>query len=287
METMAISIVILTFNEEDNIEKCLKALAWCDDIWVVDSFSSDATASIAKVNGAKVVQQHWLGFAGQRNFALDHLPLVHDWVLHLDADECVTPKLALALARVAEGLSVSGEFTAFEIPFRMLFMGRWLRHGGTYPNFQVRFGRRDALRFVQIGHGQREKLARGQLGRLDECLYHFNFSKGIGSWISKHATYSRDEAALAQKKDDEAVAFSEGLAFETRLRRKIKYWTLRIPARPLFRFCYMYFLRLGFLDGKPGLHYCLLVGIYDYFIMLQQRELRFGRDSFQQEKLLK
>lgn len=281
---MGISIVILSFNEEDNIEPCLDALAWCDDVWVLDSYSKDSTVFIAKAKGAHVIQRAWEGFANQRNFALDDLPLKHEWVLHLDADEYITPEFAAEISRVAENAAKS-KFTAFEVPFRMFFMGRWLRFGGTYPNCQVRFGRKDALRFVQIGHGQREKLLYGRLGRLDECLFHFNFSKGIGSWISKHIIYAKDEAAHSLNGSSGGVNFSEGLTLGTRLRRKIKHWTLNAPARYVLRFLYMYFLKFGFLDGRAGFHYCLLASIYEYFVLLQRRELLCGRDIFQKDKI--
>lgn len=282
---MGVSIVILTFNEADNIERCLRALSWCDDIWVIDSFSTDGTEAIAKALGVNVIQRGWLSFADQRNFALDHLPLRNEWVLHLDADEYVTSKLAAVLSKIADDNCAATKFTAYEVPFRMLFMGRWLRYGGTCPNCQVRFGRKDALRFVQIGHGQREKLTHGLLGRLNESIFHFNFSKGIGSWITKHAVYARDEAKQAQNGAQESINFSQGLALSTRLRRKIKYFTLDMPGRPLLRFFYMYVLRLGFLDGRAGFHYCLLVSIYEYFTVLQRREVRVGRDAFQESKI--
>lgn len=282
---MPVSIVILTFNEVDNIDRCLRALTWCDDVWVVDSNSSDETATIAEAAGAHVVGQPWLGFAGQRNFALDHLPLKHEWVLHLDADEFVTPDLAAKLLTIGNGDLENNEVTAFEVPFRMLFMGRWLRHGGAYPNYQVRFGRKDGLRFVQVGHGQREMLIYGCLGQLKQCLYHFNFSKGIGSWISKHVVYARDEAAQALKSSGEIIAYSAGLTFATRLRRRIKYSTLKLPVRPLLRFAYMYVLRFGFLDGMAGFHYCLLVSIYEHVVALQRRELVCGRDVFDENKV--
>jgi glycosyltransferase involved in cell wall biosynthesis len=282
---MPVSVVILTFDEADNIIRCLKALTWCDDIWVVDSNSRDGTATIAEAANAHVVRQSWLGFAGQRNFALDHLPLKHEWVLHLDADEFVTPDLAAELLAIGNGHLETKRVTAYAVPFQMLFMDRWLRHGGSYPNYQVRFGRKDGLRFVQVGHGQHERLIYGSLGRLRRCIYHFNFSKGIGPWISKHVVYARDEATQALKGSEEMIAYSAGLNVRTRLRRRIKYLTLNLPLRPVLRFVYMYVLRFGFLDGMAGFHYCLLVSIYDHFVTLQRRELIHGRDVFNESKV--
>lgn len=284
---MPVSVIILTFNEEDNIAQCLKALTWSDDIWIVDSNSTDETVSIAKATGAQVVSRPWSGFAEQRNFALDNLPLRHKWIFHLDADEFVTSELAAELRRIAAADRGNGDVTAFEVPFRMFFMGRWLRYGGTYPNYQVRFGRKDALRFTQVGHGQREKLIFGRLGQLKSCILHFNFSKGIGPWISKHIEYARDEAEQSLATPDQGAAFIQGLTFPTRLRRVLKRWSVVLPVRPIFRFLYMYVLRRGFMDGPAGVHYCMLVSIYEYLVSIQRRELRSGRDAFNERNLPK
>jgi glycosyltransferase involved in cell wall biosynthesis len=277
---MPISVVILTFNEGENIERCLQGLKWCDDVWVVDSNSEDDTVLIAEAAGAHVVRQPWLGFAGQRNFALTRLPLKYEWVLHLDADELVSVRLANELLNISDGSSGKKNATAFELPFQMLFMGRWLRYGGTYPNYQVRFGLKSCLSFVQVGHGQRESLAFGKLGQIKNSLYHFNFSKGIGSWISKHAVYARDEAIQAHRRGTDKTSDAEGVTFTTWMRRRIKHWTIDFPGRPLLRFFYTYLLRFGFLDGLPGLHYAVLISFYEYIVGLQRRELVHGRDAF-------
>lgn len=278
---MTISIILLTFNEEENIRQCFHGLRWCDDVWVVDSYSTDLTTTIATEFGAHVVQRKWLGFAEQRNAALSELPLRHDWVLHLDADEFVTSELADELMEIARDSTTSGrdECTAFEVPFRIFFRGRWLRHGGTYPNYQVRFGKKDVLRFVQVGHGQREQLANGRLGRIRHCLYHFGFSKGIGSWITKHVGYAQNEASELQH-IQRTPLFYRGTNRTTRLRRLLKHSSRNLSLRPLLRFCYMYILRGGFLDGSAGFHYCFLLGVYEYFGVLLQREIDKGKDIF-------
>jgi len=276
---MPVSVLLLTFNESENIERCLKGLDWCDDIWVLDSGSTDDTVARAEAAGAHVAYKEWLGFAGARNFALDNLPLKHDWVLHLDSDEYVSRDLRNEILSIANGHSPQ-DAVAFEVPFQMLFMGRWLRYGGTFPNPQVRFGRKDALHFVQAGHGQREKLAFGRLARTTGRLYHFNFSKGIASWQAKHIGYAREEAGQHLGGGKGTVDFVEGLSVATRLRRRLRHAANRIPGHSLLRFFYMYIFRLGFLDGAAGFHYAVLMSCHEYFISMHVREMKHDKDNF-------
>src|SRR5688500_3265332 len=133
-----ISILILTFNEERNLPRCLEGVRWSDDILVVDSFSTDRTVEIAKDAGARVFQRKFDDFAGQRNFGLREGGLKHQWILHLDADELVTDALR------DEVLAVTGntDKDAFHVPSKMMLQGRWLKYAGLYPSYQVRLGRR-------------------------------------------------------------------------------------------------------------------------------------------------
>ena len=157
-----ISVLILTHNEERNIPRCLESVKWSDDVLVLDSYSTDHTVEIAKAAGARVIQRTFDDFAGQRNFGLRHGCLRHEWVLHLDADEVVTPGLSDELHRVVQ----SGGKDAYRLASRLMFRGTWLRHAGMYPTYQVRFGRRDRLSFVQVGHGQRETTPLERIGTL-------------------------------------------------------------------------------------------------------------------------
>ncbi len=263
-----ISVLILTYNEQDNVGFCLDAVAWCDDIHVVDSLSSDDTPRIATTKGARVSQRKWTNFADQRNYALENLALKHDWVLHLDADELVTEKLKQEMLLIAEEES---KFGAYEVPFRVFFMGRFLRFGGSYPGYQVRFGRKDVLRFRQVGHGQKEEVARGPIGQLRNPLLHYSFSKGISAWISKHNAYSDADWKLTF---DAARAQAAGRSTATRIRRALRETSRLLPFRPALRFVYMYIVQLGFLDGMAGFHFCMLNSIYEYFISLKKIDRR-------------
>ena len=268
-----ISILILTLNEEQNLPRCLDSVAWSDDVLVVDSFSTDRTVEIARSKGARVLQNQFEDFARQRNFGLREGKLKHEWVLHLDADEVVTPELRQELLAV---VSQAGH-DAYRVASKMMFQGRWLKYSGLYPSYQVRFGRHEKLNFQQVGHGQRESLASGSVGTLCEPLLHYSFSKGLADWIERHNRYSTAEAEhFIKSAGNRAVDCSGIFAFtnSTRRRRALKDLFAVFPCRPALRFCYMYFLRLGFLDGRSGLAYCQLLAMYESMIVLKIREAR-------------
>jgi glycosyltransferase involved in cell wall biosynthesis len=267
-----ISVLILTYNEEQNLTACLDSVRWSDDVLVVDSFSTDGTVEVAKRNAVNVLQNRFVNFAEQRNFGLAHGNFKHDWVLHLDADERVTPELK------DEMFAVTGraEKEAYAIASKLQFQGRWLRHAGLYPSYQVRLGRRQKLTFTQVGHGQRENLPPERVGRLRAGLVHENFSKGLHDWFDKHNRYSTAEArhcveSLANRNLDwRALVSGDPLRF----RRLLKELSFRLPGRPLLRFVYMYFFRLGILDGLPGYHYCRFLAIYEYMIAVKVKEIQ-------------
>jgi glycosyltransferase involved in cell wall biosynthesis len=270
---LPISALILTLNEEANIDRCLDALGWCDDIVVLDSFSIDATRDRARDRGARVYQRAFDNFAAQRNHALDNIDFRHPWILHLDADEIVTPELRDGLAKAVD----DPRFRAWKIPSKLMFRGRWLKYSGMYPTYQVRFGHIDDLRFEQAGHGQRESLQPGMVGTLQQPYLHDGFSKGLADWIERHNRYSTDEALSAVASAGEAEVSWWRLPFlkdRTHRRRALKSKAARLPFRPLLRFVYMYVLRLGFLDGRAGFTYCRLVSLYEYWTVLKMRELR-------------
>ncbi len=275
---MPFSTLILAKNETSNLPRCLDALIGCDDIVVVDDFSTDGTAEVARARGARVVQRRFDTFAGQRNWALDTVQFAHEWVLHLDADEVVTPALLAEIERSIEDTPC----VAFRIPSKMMFLGRWLRHAATYPAYQVRLGRNPGLRFVQVGHGQREDLAPAKVGTLGEAYLHFGFSKGLEEWFAKHNRYSTQEAEEAIRHLREGRPDWGGLLAlgdPVRRRRALKELSFRLPCRPTLRFLYMYVLRRGFLDGVPGLMYCRMLAAYERMIAWKMREIRRRREG--------
>lgn len=272
-----VSTLILTFNEEQNLPACLQALAWCDDVLVLDSFSTDRTLEIARAAGARVLQRRFDDFAGQRNFGLTEGGLRHDWVLHLDADEVVSPELQAELLAVAR----TGDQDAYRLASRMMFQGRWLKHAGLYPSYQVRFGRRERLRFAQVGHGQQETLPTDRIGTLRAPLVHYSFSKGLHDWMDKHNRYSTAEARHFFRDTPGGPLDWTGLFCRDPLRRRraAKDLARQLPCRPLLRFLYMFIWRAGILDGAAGFHYCRLLAIYEYLTVLKTREIARRRQG--------
>jgi glycosyltransferase involved in cell wall biosynthesis len=266
-----ISVIILTHNEEANIGRCLDSVSWSDDILVVDSFSEDRTVEISKGCGARVIQRAFDDFSSQRNFASEQGNLKYEWVLHLDADEIVTPELRAELQGAA-----FGDKDAYRVSSKLIFCGKFLRHAGLFPWYQVRFGRKQALRFKQVGHGQRETLEPSRIGTLKSSLLHFNFSKGLADWIERHNRYSTAEAQQnVYGYTDDDVPILDFLSAETdRRRRAAKKIFRRLPCRAIIRFIYMYLFRGGILDGKVGFTYCRLLAWYEWLIVLKEREIK-------------
>lgn len=268
-----ISVVILTLNEAANLPRCLDSVAFSDDVLVLDSGSTDDTVAIADARGARVLTRRFDSFAGQRNHAMEHGAFRHRWVLHLDADEVVRPELRAELLAIAA--SNETRWPVYRVPSRMIFMGRWLKHAGMYPAYQVRFGRADALRFVDHGHGQREVQAAQEVGTLQGALDHYNFSKGVHDWFARHLRYAEREAVQMLAERGQALRLGELFASDATVRRRaLKRVSARLPMRPSLRFLYSYVLRLGFLDGRAGYDYARMLAIYQSFIDLRVREMK-------------
>jgi glycosyltransferase involved in cell wall biosynthesis len=279
---MNISILLLTHNEEINIAECLAALTWCDDIVVVDSGSSDRTLDIVRSFDVRVLTRAFDDFAGQRNWGLENGDFRHEWVLHLDADEIVTPEFRRALA----ALKAEPGLDAYRVPSKLMLFGRWLRHAGMYPTYQVRLGHRERLRFIQVGHGQREDLPPSRVGVFDEPYLHFSFSHGMARWLAKHIRYAKDEADLI-------VALREGPRSKrgpandaTSRRRAAKVQAARIPVilRPLARFFYIYVVKRGFRDGTAGLAYATMLSVYEGMTALLVIEAVVSRTQAPRER---
>ena len=271
-ERLPLSIVILTLNEEARLPACLASVAACDDIVVIDSGSTDQTAAIARAAGARVFTNPFVNFAAQRNFAHAAAGFRHPWVFHLDADEHMTPALLEECVRVAAANPpLDGCYAAPH----MMFQGRWLRRCTDYPAWQARFVRREGFTFVQHGHGQRE--APGlRLGYLQAGYDHDITFASESEWETKHRRYAREEAAevlLHSAPTDRLLKLAlTGRGLERR--RALKQLSHVLPARPLLRFVYQYFLRGGFLDGAGAWRYCRLLARYEGFTAQELKRLK-------------
>jgi glycosyltransferase involved in cell wall biosynthesis len=268
---MAVSILILTLNEERNLPDCLQSVGWARDVVVFDSYSSDRTLDIARQRGARVVQRRFDNWAAHQNWAMENIEFANRWVFYIDADERMTPELQTEIDEIAS--DSSEQRIAFYVGRKNYFMGRWLRHAMP-PGHIMRFFVPRSIRFERLVNPV--PVLQGAHGYLRNLLLHYNFSKGIEEWIDKHNRYSTFEALegmkLAQTAGEaRASLFSKDAA--TR-RRALKNLSFRLPGRPILKFVYLYLLRLGFLDGRPGFTYCGLQAWYEHMITLKMTEAR-------------
>jgi glycosyltransferase involved in cell wall biosynthesis len=267
---MSVSILILTLNEELNLPTCLEAVKWCDDIVVLDSFSTDRTVEIAKASGARIVQRKFDNWASHQNWAMDNIPFKHDWVFYLDADERMTDELHGEIQLIAsEGQRPE---VAYYCGRKNFFMGRWIKHAMP-PGMIMRFFKPKSIRFERLVNPT--PVVSGPHGYLKHYFLHYNFSKGLSEWFDKHNKYSTLEAQEGIKLL-KGISPSEGSLFarDAATRRKaLKSLSFSLPFRSLLKFAYLYIIKRGFLDGRPGFTYCVLQSVYEYMITLKMKEI--------------
>jgi glycosyltransferase involved in cell wall biosynthesis len=273
-----ISVLILTKNEAYDLPSCLLSVAWSDDVHVFDSGSSDPTQAIARAAGATVHVRGFTNYADQRNAALTTIAFRYSWVLILDADERVPSPLADEMRQFVTAKPAT-VIAAVRLRRRDYLFGCWLKHAQISP-FYIRL-----VRPAQV-HYEREinevLVPHGPVVDLAQPFDHFPFSKGIAHWIEKHNSYSTMEAKRAIAERLNSVPFSLRKALfgkdfhERRYHQKGVFF--RLPCRPVIKFLYMIFVRGAVLDGRAGMTYATLQSIYEYFIILKERELK-ARDS--------
>jgi glycosyltransferase involved in cell wall biosynthesis len=251
------SVVVLTRDEEPNIRRCLASVAWADQVVVVDSGSADDTVPIALSLGAEVLEQPWLGFSAQRDYALRHQALRHDWVYFVDADEWISPQLAREIA----GRLRESSCSAFAHRRRLVFQGAWIRHCGWYSgSWLVRLVDRRYTKFDGSLVGE-TACVDGPVERLAHDLVDEDH-KGLAAWLKKHVGYAELEAQRRGRRPPVAERLR---ALRSRhSSRPLTRAMLRdlifpsIPAKPAALFFYMYVMRLGVLDGRAGFRFCML-----------------------------
>lgn len=254
---LPLSVVIITLNAASQLRACLESVRFAEEVLVVDSGSDDATVALAEEFGARVVQQHWLGFGPQKHFAVEQA--ANDWVLCVDADERVTSELRASI----EAALCQPRHAAYRFARRNRFLGRYLRHGEGYPDWSLRlFDRRLARWSSDVVH---EKVivdgTKGQasVGTLQGDLLH-DSAETLDAYLGKQNRYTTLAAEAAIAAGQRATA-------------------ARIVFSPLFRFARFYILRRGFLDGLPGLVH-ILIGCFNSFgkyvkmVERQQGEMR-------------
>jgi glycosyltransferase involved in cell wall biosynthesis len=268
---MAISVLILTLDEEVNLGGCLDSVAWSDDVVVLDSLSNDRTVEIARERGVRVFQRAFDNYANQRNFGLRDVKYKHPWVLMLDADERVPAQLREEMLCTTSAAPDS--IALFRMRRKDYLFGRWIRRSSGYPTWfgrLVRVGRAWVERPINEEFHTDGEIA-GLLGHLD----HYPFNKGFAAWIEKHDRYSTMEAALRASKPEYDMHWRSLFSPDPAERRRAhKAWIYSMPLRPLIVFAGLYFVKGGMLEGRAGLTFSLLRAWYEYFIDCKILELR-------------
>lgn len=269
-----ISILILTLNEEADLAGCIDSCRWSDDIVVFDSLSQDRTREIALAMGARFIERRFDNYAAQRNAALSTVNYKHPWVLMVDADERVPCDLAAeAAARVA---SAGADLVMFRMRRKDYFLGRWLKRSSGYPTWFGRLVRPGRVRVER--EVNEEYIADGRFEHLNSHLHHYPFNKGVAYWLERHNRYSSMEAMAKVALQSEPFASRDLFSADPVTRRRtLKQLLYRLPARPFVVFLYLYFIRLGLLDGRAGFNFVRLRTTYESLIDLKVLELRRRR----------
>jgi glycosyltransferase involved in cell wall biosynthesis len=258
-----ISVLILTFDEEVNIANCILSIPWRDDIVVLDSGSRDGTVAIAHSMGATIVSRGFTNYADQRNYGLAQ-PGRHEWIVMLDADERMTPELAVEIERCVR--EAEDDTAMFVVRRRDMFMRRWLRRSSGYPTWFPRVIRRGRVRVER--EINEVYIAEGATSALRGHLEHYPFNKGMEWWFARHNHYSTAEARLLTNGNalDSAPFAQIFSSFPGERRAALKRVAYLLPGRPFVTFFYLYVIRFGFLDGWPGYQFALMRMAYEIMI---------------------
>ena len=261
-----ITAIILTKNEEINIERCIKSISKkIKKIIVLDSYSNDNTVAIAKKFGAIVYQHEFKNYAKQFNYALENLDIDTKWVFRLDADEVVTSELLDEIAKKIK-IHSDDEVNGFLMKYKLIFMGKFLKHGGCYPFIKMTVWKKDCGKFEEREFGEHVVLNKGTYETfVNDCL-HYDF-KDIDSFVSKHNWY-----ATREKKDyfDRLSIEQKNLYQQAERTKKLRdrfYYKLPLFFRARLFFVYRYYFQLGFLDGKEGKIYATIQTYFYRFIV--------------------
>lgn len=258
----SISAFVICYNEEDNVQACLESLAFCDEILVIDSYSTDKTTQIARNFGAKVIERKWQGFRDQKAFGLSQVS--HQWVLNIDADERVTKELRSSIEQVLRGdfTSVQGlakddqpqEVIGFYVNRVVYYLGRWWRTGGWYPEYRLRLFRKNSVTWGGIDPHEKP-IPQGKTARLLGELEHYTY-RNMDEQFQRLDQYS-------------TVAAKE----EFLLGRKFSLWQLLF--NPILRSVKFYVLKKGYREGVAGLIVGIAEGYYTFMKYAKLWELHF------------
>jgi len=279
-----ISVLIPAKNEEANLPACLESLSRADEIFVVDSQSSDRSTEISESYGAQVVQFYFNGYwPKKKNWSLANLKFRHQWVLIVDCDERITPQLWDEIALAIQ----NPDYEGYYLNRRVYFLDKWIRHGGKYPDWNLRLfkhakGRYENLSTEEIPNtGDNEVhehvILQGAVGYLNNDMEHRDF-RDIYHWLERHNRYSNWEARvylnMLTGTDDSGTIGANLFGDAVQRKRFLKKVWVWLPFKPALRFFLFYIIRLGFLDGRAGYVYACLLSQYEYQIGVKLYELR-------------
>jgi glycosyltransferase involved in cell wall biosynthesis len=279
-----VSVLIPAKNEEANLPACLESVARADEVFVVDSQSSDRSADISQKYGATLVQFQFNGrWPKKKNWSLENLPFRNEWVLIVDCDERITPELWEEI----EAAIAQSDHDGYYLNRRVFFLGQWIRHGGKYPDWNLRLfrhakGRYENLNTEDIRNtGDNEVhehvVLPGKVGYLKNDMLHIDF-KDLYHWLERHNRYSNWEAQVylnvLNGKGDSGTIGANLFGDAVQRKRFLKKIWVKLPFKPFLRFVLFYFIRLGFLDGKAGYTYGRLLSQYEYQIGVKLYELQ-------------
>lgn len=266
MNTIPVSAIILTYNEEKNIEECIKSICgWIDDIYIVDSFSTDHTLDIARKYTEKIYQHRFENYAIQRNWAQDNLHIRNEWVFHLDADERATPELCKELGEIFSSAVIDTD--GFMVSRRTVFMNRWIKYGGHYPVYHLRIFRKGRGRCEDRLYDQHfyvDGSVRTLKGDIIDTV-----TSDLGIWITRHRKWAVHEADQVIRTINENVIKGnpKGNPIERKRWQRERYYGYPPFLRAFLYFLYRYFYKFGFLDGREGLVFHVLQGFWYRFLV--------------------
>jgi glycosyltransferase involved in cell wall biosynthesis len=282
---LPVTVIVAARNEADNLPRCLESLRTVGEVYVIDSQSTDATVQIAQSYGAHVVQFHYQGgWPKKRQWAMESLPFAYEWVFLVDADEALTPELAVEIQDAIRNPDCDGYYVAL----RMFFLGRELRYSGANfyklslfrrakGRFECRFREQDQSMADMEVHEHivldLDKESKSKTAKLRHPLIHHNV-KSLSDYIRKHDEYSNWEARVWLEGEANARDLAPSLfGSQAQRRRWLRKRFFAIPGSPVLFFFYKFIFSLGFLDGVPGLIYCGFQGVQFFHIKAKIYEL--------------
>lgn len=266
-----VSVIIPTFNNEDIIKDCLESVGWAGEIIVVDSFSTDKTLDICRQYTNRIYQHEYVNSAAQKNWALDNTAISGDWVFLIDSDERVTPELKDEILEVVNQPRV--EFAGYYLNRRTYAFGRWIRHGGWYPNYNVRLIRKGKGKF-EDKKVHAELMVEGKTGYLEKNMFHYSY-RTISQYLERMNHYSSWEAQDVVEKGTPRPHWSS-FPKKAFFKSFFKWLYFVLPGKSVMTFLWMYFIRLGFLDGFQGFLVAALSSLNAFTTYAKARELRWA-----------